>query len=65
MMAQDHKAPSRLVPPSSVKSEPLGEACMVRQLLGDVEEYVAKEEEHEAQEGWTEIIRWGTETVSK
>jgi len=36
---------------------------MVRQLLGDVEEYVAKEEEHGAQEGWTEVIRWGTETV--
>jgi len=44
MMAQDHEAPSRLVPLSSMKSEPLGEACMVRQLLGDVEEYAAKEE---------------------
>jgi len=30
---------------------------MVRQLLGDVEEYAAKEEEHGAQEGWTEVIR--------
>jgi len=36
---------------------------MVRQLLGDVEEYVAKEEEHGAQEEWTEGIRWVTETV--